>query len=85
MNYLGRLHTVAPSQANVHQYEIGLATVSQSDCLIRGHGKPHHGVPGRLEISLGVQGDDRFVFDYENSHDMMGPILFTNADFPQWS
>jgi hypothetical protein len=42
-------------------------------------------VPSRLEISLGVQSDNRFVFDYENSHDMMEPILFADADFHRWS
>ena len=56
---------------------------SQIDCLIRGHGKTNHGVSRRFEVSLSAQGDNRFVFDYENSHDMMGPIWLAGDILPK--
>src|SRR4051794_31533311 len=70
MDCFGRLHSVALGQTNVHQYQIGSTVVSKSDRFIRGHGNTHHGVPGRFEISLGAQGDDRLIFDYEDTHNI---------------
>jgi hypothetical protein len=38
-------------------------------------------VSRRFEVSLSAQGYNRFVFDYENTHDMMGPIWLAGAHF----
>jgi hypothetical protein len=38
-------------------------------------------VSRRFEVSLSAQGYNRFVFDYENTHDMMGPIRLAGAHF----
>jgi hypothetical protein len=33
-----------------------------------------------FQVSLGAQGDDRLIFDYEDTHDMIGVIRLAHAD-----
>jgi len=72
MNRLSRLHTIACGQTDIHQDQIRAVRFSHPERLTRGHGDASHSMPRRFQVSLRVQGNKRFVFDYENSHDMMG-------------
>lgn len=75
------LHTIAFDQTDIHQDQIWAARLSQFECLTRSHGNANYRVSGCFQVSLRVQGDKRFIFDYENSHDMVEPIRLAKEVF----